>query len=259
MNFRVELATYRGPLDLLLYLVRRQELDVGEIPIASLAEQYIQYLGVLNELDVEGVGDFVETASILLEIKSQMLLPQGGEEVETLDDPRDELVQRLLDYKKYRDAASLLDEQSRAWQQRYARQANDLPPRQVDLETQPIHEVELWDLVSAFGRILRESQAVQPSSILYDDTPVHVYMQRIHQRLLRRGSLSLSSLFEPGMHKSAIIGVFLAILELVRHHCVLADQPELHGEILLLPGEEFDGASSFSASGQDGCDARGEG
>jgi segregation and condensation protein A len=203
MNFRVDLETFRGPLDLLLYLVRKHEVDVTDIPIALIAEQFLAHLNVLEQLDVNDVGDFLEMASTLIEIKSRMVLPRGGEEVEELDDPREELVQRLLEYKKYKDAASMLDEQSRAWQQRYPRLANDLPPRRTDLSDQPIHEVELWDLVSSFGRIIRESKAVKPSNIIYDETPIQVYMQRIHSRLVENRRVAFSEMFAPGMHKSA--------------------------------------------------------
>jgi segregation and condensation protein A len=188
---------------------------------------------------VNAVGDFLEMASTLIEIKSRMVLPRAGEDADDLEDPRQELVARLLEYRKYKDAASLLEEQGRSWQQRYSRQAADLPPRQVKPADQPIQEVEMWDLVSAFGRIVRESTAARPSNIVYDDTPIQVYMQRIHARIVRQGRVLFSEMFAPGMHKSAMIGVFLAILELVRHHSVRAEQNELHGEIAIVPGEAF--------------------
>jgi len=258
MGFRVELGIYRGPMDLLLYLVRKQELDLMDVPIARVAEQYIEHLSVLEQLNADEVGEFIELASMLLEIKSQMLLPSAGEEIDTLDDPRDQLVERLLEYKRYKDAASMLDERSRAWQLRCVRVSDDLPPRSVDLVTQPIQELELWDLVSAFGRILRDNQATQPSNIVYDGTPIHVYMRRIHERLLRERQVSLSEMFEPRMHKSAIIGVFLAILELVRHHCVRAEQAQLHGEILVVPGEELSEQVDFSDVGTYGGRAAAE-
>ena len=104
-----------------------------------------------------------EMEDTLIEIKSQEVLPRCDEVVDDqIDCPREELVRRLLEYKKYRDAASILDERSRQWQQRYARLANDLPPRERNLAEEPIHEVELWDLVSAFGRIMRETVAARP-------------------------------------------------------------------------------------------------
>lgn len=240
MDFRVQLDVFRGPLDLLLYLVRKHEVEIADIPVALITEQYLAHLDVLQQLDVNDVGDFLELASTLIEIKSQMVLPRGGEEEQSWDDPRDELVARLLEYKRYKDAASMLEDRSRDWQQHYPRLASDLPPRQVDPAGQPIHEVELWDLVSAFGRILRESQAVQPQAIVYDDTPIQVYMQRIHHKLASDRRAAFSDMFEPGMHKSAIVGVFLAVLELVRHHSVHTEQNDLHGEIWIVPGEEFD-------------------
>ena len=246
MTFRVDLDTYRGPLDLLLHLVRKHEVDIVDIPIAPVTEQFLQYLDVLEQLDVDDVGDFIELASTLLEIKSRMVLPSGGEETEEIEDARDELVQRLLEYKKYRDAASLLDDQSRQWQQRYARLQDDLPPRQTDLGTQPIQEVELWDLVSALGRVIRDAEVTKPASIVYDDTPIHIYMERIHAKLVNRKRAAFSEMFEPGMHKSAMIGVFLAILELVRHHSVRTEQTAPHGEIWIVPDQNFRTDIDFS-------------
>jgi segregation and condensation protein A len=236
MDFRVDLHLFRGPLDLLLYLVRRHEVEVTEIPIAPITEQFLHYLELLQALDVNAVGDFLEMASTLMEIKSRLVLPRGGEEEQELDDPRQELVARLLEYKRFKDAASLLDERSRAWQERFPRLAPDLAPRQLHQADQPIQEVELWDLVSAWGRIVRDSLASQPASIVYDETPIHVHMTRIYDRLQHAGRLSFSSLFQQGMHKSTLVGLFLAVLELVRHYRVRAEQDQLFGEIWLAPG-----------------------
>ncbi|MBW3596317.1 MAG: segregation/condensation protein A [Planctomycetes bacterium] len=240
MNFRVELDVYRGPLDLLLYLVRKHEVDVAEVPLAAVADQFLAHLEVLSELNINDVGDFVEMASTLIEIKSRMVLPRAGEEAEEIDEAREELVQRLLEYKKFKDAASMLEERGRRWQQRYARLADDLPPRKLDPAEQPIHEVEMWDLVSAFGRMMREQAAMTPPTIVYDDTPIQVYMTRIHERLVASRRTCFSEMFQPGMHKSAMIGVFLAILELVRHHRIHAEQDDVHGEIWVTPGETFE-------------------
>ena len=238
-DFRVQLDVFRGPLDLLLYLARKQELDLIEIPISLVTGQFLEYLDVLQELDINGVGEFVELASLLMEMKSRLVLPTVEVEEESIDDPREELVERLLEYKKYRDAAVILDEQSRAWQDRCQRVANDLPPRQIDIAEQPIHEVELWDLVSAMGRILRETQQLQPSNIVYDETPIHVYMTQIHEQLCHQPRLAFSDLLQSGMHKSAMIGVFLAILELMRHHNMTARQDSPHAEIWMTCGEGY--------------------
>ena len=174
IDFRVDLNVFRGPLDLLLYLVRKHEVEITDIPIATITDQYLEYLAVIEQLDVNAVGDFLAMASLLIEIKSQQVLPRSDEVEEELEDPRQELVRRLLEYKKYRDAASILEERSRSWQQHYPRLSTDLPRHERDLAGEPIQEVELWDLVSAFGRIMRETEAARPSSIVYDDTPIHV-------------------------------------------------------------------------------------
>ncbi|MGO8689812.1 MAG: segregation and condensation protein A [Thermoguttaceae bacterium] len=235
MDFRVDLSVFRGPLDLLLYLVRKHEVEIVNIPIALITDQYLRYLAVLEQLDVNAVGDFLAMAAWLIEIKSQQVLPRGDEVQEELEDPRQELVRRLLEYKCYRDAASMLEECGRSWQQRYPRLSCDLPRQERNLAEEPIREVELWDLVSAFGRIIRENVATKPSNIVYDDTPIHVYMERIHRRLVQRGQLAFSELFDASMHKSALIGIFLAVLELVRHHRVRVQQNDLFGEIWVLP------------------------
>lgn len=239
--FAIDLEGYRGPLDLLLYLVKKHEVDVVDLPIAKITDQYVAYLEILQEIEIDAVGDFLDLASRLIEIKSRHVLPTTEVEEEPLDDPREGLVQQLLEYKQFKDAASRLDEQSRQWQTRYARIADDLPPRTIDPAQQPIHSVELWDLVSAFGRIIRDHEIVQPATIVYDDTPIHVYMNDIRSRLTSGGRARFSELFQPGMHKSAMIGVFLAVLELVRHSGVRTEQDEAHGEIWI-HGDEMNEA-----------------
>lgn len=247
MNFQVELDIFRGPIDLLLYLVRKHEVEVSEISVARITDQFLAMLDVLQEIDVNEVGDFLEVASILVEMKSRLVLPHGGEEPEEQLDPHLDLVEKLLEYKKFKDAASLLDDQGRDWQKRYARLADELPQRSINLPDQPIQELELWDLVSAFGRIIRESQTPPPTSIVYDDTPLHQHMGRIHELLKSDGRAAFSALFLPGMHKSALVGVFLGILELVRHHSVVTEQADGAGEIWVLPGPQFDPNLSLSA------------
>jgi segregation and condensation protein A len=246
MDFRVDLNIFRGPLDLLLYLVRKHELEIVEISISAITDQYLEHLSVLEQLDVNAVGDFLAMASLLIEIKSQQVLPRSDEIDGELEDPRQELVRRLLEYKKYRDAASILEERGRQWQQRFARLSSDVPVRDRDLAEEPIQEVELWDLVSAFTRIVREQELAKPSNIVYDDTPIQVYMARIHAELKERGQLAFSDLFTAAMHKSTLVGIFLAVLELVRHHYVHVEQNELFGEIWLLPAQQDDGPLDLS-------------
>jgi len=239
MHFRIQLDVYHGPLDLLLYLVRKHELDVADIPIARIMEQFIEHIAVLEQIDVDAVGDFLDMASLLIETKSRMVLPGDEEVADELEDPRQELVRRLLEYKQYRDAASILEERNREWRERFPRLASEVPARSLSPEQQPIQEVELWDLVSAFGRVLKAKSAIAgPESIRYDETPIHVYMQRIEARLRRDGRVAFTAFFDAAVHKPALVGMFLAVLELVRHQHARAAQPELFGEIWLEPGEE---------------------
>jgi segregation and condensation protein A len=237
--FRVELDHYRGPLDLLLFLVRKHEVNIREIPIAQITDQYLGYIAILEEMDINAVGDFLELASLLIEIKARLLLPQQEESEQEWDDPRKELVQRLLEYKKYKDAASMLEDQGRSWQQTFARQSVDLPERQVDLTQQPIREVELWDLVSALGRTLNRMKPNPSTSIVYDDTPIHVHMETLYDRLRSQERVAITEVLNTNMRKPQIIGMFLAVLELVRHHSVEAEQEGLSGEIWVIPGPNF--------------------
>jgi segregation and condensation protein A len=206
-------------------------LAVEEVALARVVEEYLAALETLGELDLDNVGDFIEVAAHLIEFKLRSILP-GSEEPsdEAFADPRQDLVQRLLLYKQFKDAALLLEDQSTG---------DDLPPRNFDVLNQPIAEVELWDLVSAFGRMLRDNAPPPDENIFYDETPIHVHLQRIHARLLERGQLAFSEMFEAGMHKSSMIGVFLAILELVRHYGAVTEQSEGNGEIWIRPGDDF--------------------
>jgi len=235
MPFRAQLDLFSGPMDLLWYLVRKHELDILEVSIAQLTDQYLEMLVVLEEIDVNAAGDFLDLATRLMEAKSRSMLPRQEEEAEEeVEDSRHDLVQRLLQYKKYKDASSVLEARGREWQDRFARRANDLPTHTIDAAEQPIQDVELWDLVSAFARVVRDNATVESSSIRYDDTPIEVHMQRIRERLEQEPRLLFTSLFEPGMTRSHWVGIFLAILELIRHAQVEVEQEDLFGEIWVL-------------------------
>jgi len=239
MPFAVSLDIFRGPMDLLLYLVRKQELNIMEISISRITKQFLEYVVVLEFIDYNFAGDFIALASLLMEMKSFEVFPNNDEVEQEPEAPREDLVRQLLQYKEYRDAAYLLEERGRRWQQNYARLSNDCPPRGRDLAEEPIMNVELWDLVSAFGRIVQESSAIVPTTVIYDETPIYTHMQRIQQRLGQRGSMTFSELFQPGMHKSTLVGIFLATLELVRHFHVTVEQYTLFGEIWIHAGKEL--------------------
>lgn len=237
-EYRVELDLFTGPLDLLLYLVRRNELDIVDLPIAKITRQFEEFLDVLQHLDLDFVGDFVVMASTLAEIKSRQVLPSQQEEEIPIEaseagDPRSELIQQLLEYKKIKDAATALEEQAAKWQERYPRLADERPVSSRDPAADRIKEVELWDLVSALGRVLKRKEVETESKIRYDDTPIHKYVEQIGSLVREQGAVRFTSLFDGETIRSKIIGMFLAILELIRHHNFRAEQSEDYGEIVI--------------------------
>lgn len=238
MDYRVELDIFSGPLDLLLYLVKRHELEIVDLPIAKITAQFLELLEIIEILDLDLIGDFVVMASTLVEIKSRMVLPQAEEEPvapSDEEDPRSDLVRQLIEYKKYKDASKLLENQAAEWQERYPRLWDETPQEQSDPAHDRIKEVELWDLVSALSRVLRRSPAQAETSIVYDETPISTYVQRIHARVMVEGRSAFSSFFTGTNSRSKIVGIFLAILELLRHYHFRADQPDEYGEIWVLP------------------------
>ncbi len=237
-RYRVELDIYCGPLDLLLYLVRRNEVDIRDLPIARITAQFLEYLEVLELLDFDTIGDFVVMASTLVEIKSRLVLPQPPvepeEDVPLSDDPRSDLVRRLLQYKRFKDAARELEERAVAWRERFPRLCEERPSVSAGAAADRIRDVELWDLVSALGRVLSRRQFSGEASIRYDDTPISVYAERISRRVRREQRVAFSSLFDGATDRSVVIGMFLAVLELLRHHGFRAVQGEDFGEIWIL-------------------------
>jgi segregation and condensation protein A len=230
MDYQVNLDIFRGPLDLLLFLVKRNEVDICDIPIARVAEQFLDYLRVMEFIDVEHAGDFLVMAATLMEIKSKMLLPRSDRDDEEGADPRLELVRQLIEYKKFKDAAGLLEAQAERQLSRLPRAPLETTDS-VDPAQQPLRQVELWDLVSAFGRLMRETLALQPQQIVVDQTPVQVYMDTILERLERARRLPFSALFTPPYERGRLVGMFLAILELARMRRVAAEQEEAFSEI----------------------------
>ncbi|MDR2171716.1 MAG: segregation/condensation protein A [Planctomycetaceae bacterium] len=250
--FNPKLSFFHGPIDLLLYLVRKNEIDILNVPIASVMEQYLEYISVLEQIDVNVAVEFLSFASILIEIKSFAVLPGEESVAEEFEDPRKALVGQLIEYKKFCDAANKLELRSERWQLRFPRFANDLPPRPRNMIEEPIKEVELWDIVSAFGRILRENSPKAKHEIIYDDTPISTWMQQIHRRLHDEERVPFRQLLTAGQHKTGLIGIFLASLELVRHEYAYIYQDCKFGEIELAhrnSGKSLDFANlNFSAT-----------
>ena len=238
-DYRVKLESFSGPMDLLLYLVRRNEVDIVRLPIARITVQFLQFLDVLQLLDLDLIGDFVVMASSLIEIKSRQVLPRAeeetSEEMPLSDDPCGELIQQLMEYKRYKDAAMALEHQAAEWQERYPRLSDERPTVGKDPSADSIKEVELWDLVSALSRVIQKKVVEQTSRIRYDETPIAVYVDRIGSQVREAGRVPFSAFFDGSNLRSKIVGIFLAVLELLRHHGFRAEQPSDYGEIFILP------------------------
>lgn len=238
MEYKVDLGCYGGPMDLLLYLVRRHELDVCKISLAKVTNDFQQYLSLLEILDLDMIGDFVVVASILLEIKSREVLPKPEEEQideDVIEDSSSDLIAQLMQYKQYKNAARTLDDRASEWLERYPRLSDDRPDIKRDGAADRIREVELWDLVSALARIVRLPELERETSIRMDETPLSVHQKRIRTRLAKEPRVMFSSFFDGEKLQSRIVGIFQATLELIRHEQYRAEQPEMYGEIWILP------------------------
>ena len=180
-------------------------------------------------------GSFM--AGALTEYKSRLVLPQHSEDPEPeLDDETGiDLIPQILDYRKFKDAARVLEERAAEWQERSPRLTDDRPNTGRDPSQDTIKDVGLWDLVSALIRVLKLQDAQEQSHIRYDDTPIRVYTDRIGQRVRSEQKVAFTSLFDKETLRSKIIGMFLAILELLRHHGFRAIQDSEYGEIWILP------------------------
>ncbi len=265
--YRVQLDAYAGPLDLLLYLVKRHEIDLQDIPMAKLTEQFLQHLRVIEDLpgvmDVEKAGEFLVMAATLVEIKSALLMPLASEESDddaddpaqdATVDPRFELVQQLLAYKRYKDASMALDDRRSEWEHRFPAAAKTRQPAaaegspeddaaaaaliEIDLE-----DVNVMDLCAAFSRMLDSIGFTGDHEVTYDDTPISLHAEDIADRLERDGGdegLTLAQLFIGRGSRSEMIGLFLATLELVRQRRVAVVQSEVAGEIRLQLRPESD-------------------
>ncbi len=238
-DYRVNLDIFAGPLDLLLYLVRKEEVDIYDISIAKITDQYIRYIEMLKGLNIDLAGDFLVMAATLMQIKSAMLLPKAepdqmgdGE----LLDPRAELIQQLLEYKKFKDAANLLDDAAGEQKMRFARPAtiiDNLKPSEepaIDIE-----QVSIWNLLEAFDAIMAATGTLKDISHIADDTPIDLYQIEILSRLQTEGAMTFERIFESKLNRFVMIGLFLALLELIREKLVWIEQPKKSEAIYLRP------------------------
>jgi segregation and condensation protein A len=249
--YNIHLAVYDGPLDLLLDLIRKQEMDIHNIPIATITSQYLEYLHKLEQLDIDVSADFIYMAATLILIKSKMLLPPdpiaGPEEQ---GDPRAELVSRLVEHEKFKNAAQLLFERQQL--EAHVWSKPDLSLYQDD-DVQGELVVSLVDLVRVFQQVLERRKEVARIELTHDEFTVEKMMEILRSQLLASDEdLELVAFFESCPARSAMICALLAVLELVRLQAVVLVQRELFGPILLRKHKMFDALFAGGGAGQRG-------
>lgn len=232
-TFTVRLErVFQGPMDLLLHLVREQEVEIQEVEISRVIEGYLEYLMAMRDLDIEVAGDFLVMAATLMAIKSRSLLPRESVDLDDELDPKDELIQRLIEYRRFREASDRLGEryELRAMQHGRGFVATD-ESAEPELE---LGEVSTWDLLAAFSRLLRETLANRPHRVMADARPLRFYVAELARRIRTEREMSLASMvlaIDAEPTRESLIGTFCALLELCKLGIVRVVQDERKGEI----------------------------
>ncbi len=248
-DYQVNLDTFCGPLDLLLYLIRRAEVDIHDIPIARITKQYLELLNKIENIDVEAAGEFLIMAAMLIEIKSRTLIPPDpdavddagdGLSIQTGDaiDPRHELVQQLLSYQRYRIASEALEDRRNEFKHRFPARAyqQDQPVDEAELNDLELEDVHILDLHDAYEHIAASINFAQigDHTVEIDDTPIALYQEDLLDRLGRsdKSQMTLQESFE-GQLPGQRVGLFLAMLELVRMRKIAIKQEDLLSDIAI--------------------------
>jgi segregation and condensation protein A len=224
---KVFLEAFEGPLDLLLYLIRRQNLDILDIPIAEISRQYVQYIELMKEMQFELAGEYLVMAATLAEIKSRMLLPRTGEEEEEEEDPRAELVRRLQEYERFKKAAEDLDALERL--------ERDVLPAQAEViertTVTKLPDVTLKELIVAFKEVLDRSSMFAHHHVRREALSVRERMSAVLIALQDRNDLNFGQLFDPTEGRMGVTVTFLAVLELLKESLIDVAQAEPFGPI----------------------------
>jgi segregation and condensation protein A len=231
--YEVKLNAFEGPLDLLLYLIRKNEVDIYDIPIAEITEQYIEYISLMKMLDLDIAGEFLVMAATLLQMKSEAMLPTGATtEHDELMMTREELVRQLLEYKKFKNAAMMLSQREEVRRSLYTRSFAEPGFEDFDLKQFRI-EATLFDLLSAFRIVLKAMPEEQLAAFREEAITVQQKIGEILRRFKDRKRLEFTSLFSAACSRLEIIVTFLAILELIKTKRIIARQARLFSRIWL--------------------------
>lgn len=228
----IKLDVFEGPLDLLLHLIKRNEVQITDIPIALITDQYLATLEQLEELNLDGAGEYLVMAATLMLIKSRMLLPaEPGVDGEGDEDPRAELVQQLLEYQRYREAAERLVDRAILERDVFRGSGERLERGAIEIDGPPVRDASLGDLLAALREVLARAQASAPHDIFRSGLSVAECAQRILARFSLGNHVEFDAFFQVGAGRDEIIVTFLALLELIRLRVVRAGQEERFGRI----------------------------
>lgn len=231
--YRVQIEEFEGPLDLLLHLIKKNELDIYNIPIAAITRQYLEYMELLKELNLDIAGEFLVMAATLLQIKSRMLLPVTRDEEEAeAEDPRAELVRRLLEYQRYRDASYLLSSRNLMGRDVFARKFDAPELAGLVREEEPA-DVELFELIEAFRRVLARVSVDTFHSVGADGISIADRISQVLSLLHEAKTVTFDALFHDGMTRDLLVVTFLSILELCKLNLIKITQLESLGAIWL--------------------------
>jgi len=246
MSYKVKLNIFEGPLDLLLFLIKRDKIDIYDIPISNITKQYLEYLELMKLLDLEIAGEFLVMAATLMHIKSKMLLPQeeNEEEEQEEEDPREELVRRLLEYKKFKDAAERLQGMREEQKDVFLRRGTGAKGKVVAEDGTEYFEASLFDLITAFRKVLKEVPKETFHKVIRNEFTVSDKIHDIYHLLAKKPRIYFSSLFGDARNKDEVITIFLAILELMKMREVIVAQKEFFGEIEVIRNPELVRSSS---------------
>ena len=236
-EYKVKLEVFEGPLDLLLYLIKKDELEIHDIPMEKITSQYVQYLELMKMLDLNVAGEFLVMAATLMMIKSRMLLPveDRPELEEEEEDPRWDLVRQLVEYKKFKDAALHLEALELRREDIFGRDgAEAVLGKEPDVA---LHDVGLFDLISAFSDALKKVKSEELREIFAERFTVAEKIELLGDRLRREKRFSISRMFEGMRSRNEIACTFLALLELIRLNQARAVQQETYGEIMIEAAE----------------------
>ena len=233
-QYSIKIPVFEGPLDLLLHLIKKNEIDVYDIPIALITGQYLEYIGLMKELNLEVAGEFLVMAATLIHIKSRMLLPQDERAPEEeAEDPRFELVQRLIEYQAFKEAALALDESGRRWSAVQYRPDAAEPP-ESEGEELALPDISLFDLISAFRKVLEENAPAELQKINRQTLSLNDAIARTLDALEGKETVRFEELFPAGAPKSMLIVSFVAILEILKLGLARVYQEEKFGPIWII-------------------------